>query len=202
MNFRLFNIIFLVLLAGCARQTKMNVPAVPVDAVWEQHQQQAQALDAWSIHARVGVKTEEDSGSATLAWERSPLEFEVYLSGPLGQSLARLYGRFGEVTLEAPGRDPVIAASAEELLLRQTGWLIPFTALEYWVRALPAPYLDYGLSFSEQGLPSHLEQNGWSVEYSRYTLQKGISLPGRIRAEREGVRVTLIIREWSFDTAK
>ena len=133
--------ILLLVLGGCATHQK-TTPAetllsqVALEQAWEQNQALAKNVLSWHVRGRAGVRTEEQSGSVTINWERSPEEFSIYMTGPLGQTLARLEGQgaegvFDYIVLDVPGQEPIASRSAEDLLYSQTGWYLPFRALDY-----------------------------------------------------------------------
>ncbi|WP_281645701.1 lipoprotein insertase outer membrane protein LolB [Parendozoicomonas sp. Alg238-R29] len=201
--------LFVLFLSGCAGGPSTKSEVVLSDEAlqqaWQSNHARAKAITRWEVRGRAGVVTKEQSGAVTIRWDRSPAAFSIYMSGPLGQTLARLEGQ-GEVgssrkiTLDVPGQDPVTATSAEELLYRQTGWILPFSSLDYWLRGIPAPGEGYVRVLNAQGYLAELQQNGWRVVYGSYRNVKGVRLPEKIKAERDGVRVIFSIREWSLNS--
>ena len=132
---------------------------------------------------------------------RSHKLLDLY-DGPVGADLARLEGT-GQgsarlVTLDVPGEEPLTATSAEALLYHQTGWILPFSSLDYWMRGIPAPGTDFVRVLNNEGYLAELEQNGWHVAYGSYKAVGSMRLPSRIKATRDGVRVILSIREWTL----
>ena len=53
-------------------------------------------------------------------------------------------------------------------------------------------------TLNDKGLLEKLEQDGWIVEYSRYSQIDGVDLPGRIRANKEGTTVIVSVRQWTI----
>ena len=198
-----------LLVAGCATGPSTQQPTTALSEValqhaWEQNSAQAKALKSWHVRGRAGVSTPEQSGAVTIRWDRTPDTFSIYMTGPLGQTLARLegtgeVGNSRQVTLDVPGEDSVTASSAEELLYRQTGWILPFSSLDYWLRGIPAPQSDYTRVLNAQGYLAELQQNGWQVIYGSYRKEGKVRLPEKIKAERDGVKVIFSIREWSLN---
>lgn len=183
----------LLTLAGCAPQ-----PIKPVDS-WDTHRDRLTALDTWQISGRMAVRLPDDSNSARLRWHQQQDQFRIDLSGPFGQGRTVIRGQPGQVTLTQGSDEPLEASSAEELIWQATGWLIPVDQLLYWVRGIPAPdSVPTRMTTNAAGLVAELEQSGWHLHYSNYTLIDDFwHLPQRIVASRDSIRLTLVIHEWS-----
>ena len=188
---------FLALLAGCAGQ----VPHETVEghgnsAAWKDHKARITTLDGWQINGKVGIRAPNDSGSGTLFWLQRQGYFDIRLSGPLGRGAARLTGRPDDVTLEVANQGRYHADSPEALLEQQLGWRLPVSHLLWWVRGLPAPDSRSQLTLDGDSHLSRLVQDGWTVEYTRYTEQNGYSLPERLKLKGQDLDVTLVIKDW------
>lgn len=183
----------LVLLAGCAQQ-----PVQPVDD-WETHRRAASELEHWQMSGKVGARLPENSGSARLRWNQNDSDYRIDLSGPFGQGRVVIETLDGRVRLREGGEPPVEAATGEELMRRATGWSFPVEQLKYWVRGIPAPGSKHHLvEFTPEGLLKTLRQSGWTLSYDDYEATGLTPLPGRIIAERDDIRLTLIVYQWSL----
>jgi outer membrane lipoprotein LolB len=98
------------------------------------------------------------------------------------------------------------AADAEELLYRYTGWRLPITNLNYWVRGVPVPDLPAIRELDDAGRLKTLRQQGWEVQYQEYVRFEGHELPNRLTLTYTPVRVTaelpamevrLVIDRWA-----
>lgn len=154
------------------------------------------------LQGKLGIKAPNDSGSATLKWQQNAANYTINLSGPLGQKRIAIIGNESFVELhQAQGIRR--AASAEELIYRETGWSIPVSQLQDWVIGQAAR----GFPITQQTRDEFnrfitLEQLGWSIAYSNYETYnhaaQQFSLPKKIIATREGYKLTLIVREWQL----
>ncbi|GGY79862.1 outer-membrane lipoprotein LolB [Cellvibrio zantedeschiae] len=192
-----------LLLSGCAHKLP-KAPLISED--WPKHQAQVEALGKWQATGKLGVKVPNDGGSMTLRWQQQPNDFAIDFTGPFGQNILGIAGKAGEVTLSEPGKAPITAKTAEELIRRNTGWTIPVAQLTFWVRGLPAPTAKIThFAPNAQGLIGELEQLGWKVTYGEYlSVNAGtetLAMPGRITAEFKDMRLTLVIREWQMEPA-
>ncbi|GGM13019.1 outer-membrane lipoprotein LolB [Pseudomonas asuensis] len=197
-NIRFFLITaLLAFLAGCAGQvTHETVEGHGNAAAWKAHKERITTLDGWQINGKVGIRAPNESGSGTLFWLQRQGYFDIRLSGPLGRGAARLTGRPDDVTLEVANQGRYHADSPEALLEQQLGWRLPVSHLLWWVRGLPAPDSRSQLTLDSDSHLSRLVQDGWTVEYTRYTEQKGYSLPERLKLKGQDLDVTLVIKDW------
>lgn len=188
-------------LVGCA--TKPINPKAPlISANWPEHQTKIEAAQHWQAVGKLGVKVPNDGGSANLRWQQTLNDYQIDLNGPFGQGKMSITGNPKLVTLIEGGNPPQSAKSAEELIRKHTGWTIPVPQLSYWVRGLPAPNAAITrFSPNSQGLLGELEQLGWTVTYGDYLSvgNDNLALPGRIQAQFNDIRLTLVIREWTLE---
>lgn len=185
-------------LAGCAGQAPApDVPRQPDD--WQRQQGDLAALDTWTVAGKVGLRTPEDSRSANLDWSQSPGHYRMLISGPFGAGRSVLEGRQGAVTLTtSDGRFE--ASSPEALMQQQLGWSLPISALDYWVRGLPAPGRSHQQSDDELGFPRTLSQDGWNIRYRDWTYADSLWLPSRLIMTYDDIRATLVVNQWQPQT--
>lgn len=191
-------LLVLFLASGCVHRGSLTPPPNV-----QEHQRQIQAIGNWQLAGKLGIRTADDNGSANLKWDQQLTNYQINLSGPLGQKRTIITGSADKVRLEQTGEAAQEADTAEALIKKSGGWTLPVTQLAYWVRGVPAPELRIThLQQNENGLIDQLVQGGWSVNYSNYRDQnfKGaiLPLPGKITAEYKDVRLVLVIREWNL----
>jgi outer membrane lipoprotein LolB len=187
----------IALLAGCAGLTSREALEGQGDAgLWQAHKQQIASLDAWQINGKVGIRAPKDSGSGTLFWLQRQDYYDIRLSGPLGRGAARLTGRPGAILLEVANQGRYQAATPEQLMQERLGLNLPVSHLLWWIRGLPSPDSKSRLSLDADSRLAQLSQDGWQVEYLRYTEQNGFWLPERIKLSGFDLQVTLVIKDW------
>ena len=186
----------LFLLTSCAR-----LQPLPEGWQLDAREQNLLAVRQWALSGKLGVRSTTESGSLYVHWLQKDVQYDIQLSGPLGQGGGSISGSPDGVILHADGREQR-AASAEELVHRAFGWQLPMQALTYWVRGLPAPELTNreAIERDAQGLLISQAQDGWVLEYSQYKLVQGHALPGRLKAEsaRLGLRLVLVVNDWKL----
>jgi outer membrane lipoprotein LolB len=165
--------------------------------------------DTWAIHAKLGIKNGEDSGSVTLHWRQEGDEYTIQLSGPFGQGNAKLSGNSRAIRIARPGKEPLYSGDPTALVQQTFGWDLPLQHLPYWIRGEQSPlgtraddqghqHTTATIQYNEIGLLSALSQLDWALEYSRYKPQQQRLAPHKIRAKSNGVTLTLLIKEWDF----
>jgi outer membrane lipoprotein LolB len=199
-------LLLLLMISGCAHRGSFTPPPDLLA-----HQQQLQRITHWELNGKLGIRTSDESGSASLKWAQQLANYQINLSGPLGQKRMIITGIPGKVRLEQTGSAALEAKNAEALIKEAAGWTLPVTQLTYWVRGVPAPKQRIThLQQNESGLIAQLQQGGWSITYSNYKnysyrdqtttphTDQTFSLPGKITAEHEDVRLILVIRDWQL----
>lgn len=163
--------------------------------------------ERWQLNGKIGLRAPQFAESAYVNWRQCGDRFNIRISGPLGQTVARIDGREELLTLQFEGREPMTTSEPELLMQQQLGWSLPIRALRYWVRAQAAPGNDATFSGSEQQ-PTALQQQNWQVDYLAYNQTEATSLPSKLRlsrndkeAERDNLQATLLINEWSLGDA-
>jgi outer membrane lipoprotein LolB len=61
---------------------------------------------------------------------------------------------------------------------------------------LPAPSIPADKLLDNFGHVSQLKQQGWLIEYQRFTQFKGLDVPAKIRLTMGSAKVKLVISQW------
>lgn len=175
-------LLLILLLGGCA--------SAPVAV-----QRPAEPDAPFAFNGRVAFKQGERSESAGVRWVHRAGEDDILLLAPLGQTVAHIHRDGQEATLDASGQH--FAAQDMEALMQQAlGWQLPFSGLRHWVAAEPAPESEASIERDANGQMSLLRQQGWEIAYTRYAAETPDALPLRLKLQRDGMEVTLLIDEW------
>ncbi|MCK5360412.1 MAG: outer membrane lipoprotein LolB [Gammaproteobacteria bacterium] len=163
-------------------------------------------LGYWQLHARIGLRSKNRSGSATLIWEETPKSRKLRLIGPLGGGVIQLQQDAKGVTITDSTGKVWIDNNAEDLILRVTGWQIPVSGLRWWLLGLVEPGSKAASTFGRSQNLNRVQQDGWNVTLDNYTLYDDYRLPAAIVVESEYdkdheryLRAKLIIKDWKFD---
>jgi outer membrane lipoprotein LolB len=192
---RLAAVILTLGLNACAGLPPAPPTGVDAEQLWEARRAQLDTLRRWSLVGRIAVNGGNESWSSHVRWVQRDDDYEIDFSTFLGQRVAQVTGRAGDVTLTLPGRDSVSAASAAQLLTKVFGWQMPVESLRYWVLGLPVPGEAREWSIDGLGRLQELQQDGWHVSYTEYG-KGGQGLPRRFVVTHPQWRIRVVVDEW------
>lgn len=194
-------IMALSLLAGCATTQLPSSEAERSAEQWQAQKASVEQLQTWELNGKVGLRTPQESTSANIDWRQTPYHFRILLSGPAGTGRSTLEGRDGRVSMTtSDGRFE--AESPEQLMDEQMGWSLPVSHLTDWVRGLPADDRPHQMTRDELGFPATLEQDGWTIDYRRWTHFNDLWLPGRLVMNYGDLRITLVVTRWQSENSQ
>ena len=152
---------------------------------------------------KISLRPLADSGiqgfTASYRWQQTGADFDLELWGALGQGRTRIHGGAGRVTIvDSTGRT-VKSRRPQRLLRRHLGWSLPLDVLGWWLQGQPAPVpAPRRMKFQPNADLVLLEQLDWTLRFDRHAdVAAQQRRPGRIRAENDSLRLTIVVREWS-----
>lgn len=155
-------------------------------------------LDHWKIKARVAVKNNQESFSATLDWKKAQKKFNFHLYGLFGATYAHLIQNSHDAILRLPDDRTYYHSNAEQLLHQTLGWNFPIDALSYWVKGLPSNKQGESIVRMNNGNLEEAYFNNWQVSFSRYQNYSGYLMPKVIKATHPQMSIKLVIQSWTF----
>ncbi len=167
---------------------------------WQDRAATLAKIQAWDIKAVMAVQTHAgtEGGSANLQWQQRYQNFTLLLFGPLGAGSMKIAGRPGYVLLETADGQTFSASSTEILLAQQTGWQLPVSDLYYWIRGLPVPGVPANKQFDAYHHLVKLNQQGWTIDFLRYSVVHQVDVPTKISLENWRIKVKMVIRQWDW----
>jgi outer membrane lipoprotein LolB len=120
----------------------------------------------FSIAGRISARRGANGVAGGFVWTHAPAHDEIDLSTPLGQTLARLSGEPGNVSITLSDGRVETAATWRALTDRALGVTIPVEGLAWWIRGHPAPTSPSSVERDDRGRVSVLRQNGWEIVYA------------------------------------
>ena len=189
---RLFAILTMLLMAGCATLPP-PVSQTPVDLA---------RINQWQARGRIAVSGgEAGGGSGSFDWQQHDDRADVQIRGPLG---------IGSVELEVSGsaEDPAVrlqtangatleSQAAWDELENRLGAAVPAGSLRFWMLGRAAPGEHRWSEPDPQGVTT-LEQDGWRIDYQKYSDAPGARVPIRISATSGDARVRILIDRWQL----
>jgi outer membrane lipoprotein LolB len=157
----------------------------------------------FSLRGRTAVKAGTESVTASLQWRQRSLESRVRLSGPLGAGTMIVTWNPGTLRIATSRGQQFEGAEAEDLLLRELGYVPPFAALRYWVLGLEAPgEAATERSVAESGRVGEIVQQQWRIRYTEWRrVRAGVSsvqLPRKLIATRDDLRLSVVVDKWTL----
>lgn len=175
--------------AGCATAPRPGAP-LPADL---------HDLDRWQARGRLGVSSGGGGGSGSFIWEQRNDVADVQIRGPVGLGSVRLQvkgdDRNPSVRLETSNGQVLESEAAWSELEARLGASVPAGRLRYWMLGLAAPG-EHRWSEPTSDGETTLEQDGWRIDYQRFSTDPGARVPIRIRATRGDARVRIVIDQW------
>jgi outer membrane lipoprotein LolB len=189
--------VVLIALAACA-PVRTRGTAAQISA-----QQSRETLLAprtsWNFDGHFAVSDGHDGGSGTLTWQADGANFSLVLRAPVTGKTVQLQGGPGGAVLTGLRELPIRGDNAQALLTDEFGWHMPVEQLTWWVRGLRAPESPAEVSYGKDGLPSLLQQDGWTVEYRDWYADSKPPLPRKIYAAKPPYTVRLLIEQWRIE---
>ena len=187
---------------SCSLKTTKQTVETPD---WQQRQVQLSAISGWTMRARIGIRSQQVNGSASMIWEESVSGRTLDLLGPLGGGAIHLVQNETGATLTDSKGMSWYNSNARDLVREATGWEIPVSSLRWWILGLTEPGSIASYSLDEQSRLQSIEQHGWLVTYNRYARFGAYELPSSITvtsdkkpADYDAVQVKLIIKGWEI----
>lgn len=192
-------LLILLLTLNACTGVKVKEPDSDNNAAYQNRTAKLSAIARWGLVGKISLDDGDQGGSGRLQWDVQPGHSELDFYGALGRGAWHLQiGAEGAYLKTADGSEET-AASVDELIQASVGWPVPFEALQWWVRGLPAPGAIESEQLGPEGVLLSLHQFGWSVEFNRYDSVGGVGLPVRLNATRDQYRVKLAVRRWRMD---
>jgi outer membrane lipoprotein LolB len=182
-------------LSACATRESVSLP--PMDD-WATRQAVLSATDEWEFAGRIGVSAGTEGFNGKLWWRQDGVVFRARVSGPVGIGTVFINGDRTELTLTDRNGEVTELRNAEAELRQRYGWTIPVTSLRYWALGIPDPRDTADADIGPDGHLLHLQQRDWEITIDRYAEGGGETMPRRLTAIADDIRVRLIIDSWTF----
>ncbi len=161
------------------------------------HSHELEQFAHWRLQGKLGLKTPQDSKSAYLDWKNKDLDYRISLHGLFGLGRVQINKNGNEVEVKSK-KEIYRDTSARLLLLNITGWDLPIEGLQYWIKGqLDPTSVPKNIEYDQTNTQIQtLNQNGWNIRYLKYTSYKNLTLPSKLTASRDGLKLTLVIKKW------
>ena len=190
-------VLLLLCISGCATTPALQAPVDPVR--YQAHLEKLQAMMAFQLSGRIGVRYDNEGFSGAIRWQHTALEDNILILSPLGQGVARIVRDKAGVTLTTSQQEIYHDIDAESLTQAVLGWRLPLQQLQYWVLGRDAPALPAQKQWNGDNQLSQLQQGDWQITYSDYQEVRNMALPGKIIIHHQRAEIKLIVNRWEFE---
>lgn len=174
-------------------------PRTTGSSEWNAQQARLDAMASWQANGKIALRSATASESARINWLQSDNNSQIKLNGPLGIGAMSISSDGQTLVVEQGKAYRTLDISTPEAIFTNTGWQLPLQALPYWLKGIPSP--DYAVDevvFTENGDNiEQLQQDGWRISYNRYSSFESLTLPTLLVAERDDMRLKLVLQQWS-----
>ena len=147
---------------------------------------------AFELAGRIAVRYQDRGFSSALRWKHDGAADEIWLTSPLGQTLAYLQSDAEGATLTGSDKKEYRASSIDSLVRSAFGWRFPVADLRFWVVGAvvpgPQPVL---LERDPAQRINKLEQGDWQVAFNYATVDS--QRPARLTVNGNDAEIRLVI---------
>ena len=186
-------------LTGCTTNPAIDSPPTePKTLSWPEHFKTIALIDNWQANAKIAIKVNRESQTATMIWRQEKDLFDLVFSGPFGQSAIKLQGDSQSATLTLPKETPLTGPRTSELLRKRLGWELPVENAKYWILGIPSPLSKNQATLKDERL-FKLVQDGWDISYTKYNKIDQHYLPAKIILTRGDVKLLIAVYKWDTE---
>ncbi len=165
---------------------------------WPLRQAQLDNLQHWALQGSILIKHQRQSWHARLHWQQQGQgRYQINVFSPLGAGVGRLQGTPEQSVFTTAQGEVHRAKSAEALLMRELGWQLPLAGLQSWLKGVPAQNLAVSaLTRDRYQRLDALQQQGWRIDYQRYSQVQGMQLPSQLLMRRQDWEIRTVVTAW------
>lgn len=154
-------------------------------------------MPAFELAGRVAVRYQEKGFSSSLRWKQAAGRDEIWLTAPLGQTIAYLQADADGATITGADQRQYRAASIESLTKSAFGWRFPVDGMRYWVFGEAAPATPPGaVERDAAGRIARLKHDDWQVAFNYAADAKR---PSRLDIAGNDAEIRLVIDDLTRD---
>ena len=176
-KFRCGVVLYAGFLAACA-----DMPAPPA----------VDAAPAFELAGRIAARYQDRAFSSALRWTQNAGSDEIWLTAPLGQTIAFLQADASGATITTADQKQYRASSIENLTRSALGWRLPVAGMHYWVLGRPAPEMPVSLvERDDANRLVRFRQIDWQITF--HYSESGATRPSRIEIAGNDAEIRLVI---------
>lgn len=160
-------------------------------------QREAVAPPSFELSGRIVVRYQERGFTSAVRWQQSARADEIWLTAPLGQTIAYLRADGADATLTTSEQKQYHANSIESLTRSAFGWPLPVAGIRHWVLGQSAP----GMTLANVERDGDQRLTRFTQDAWRVTLgypANGEPRPSRIEVARADAEIRLVIDSFAL----
>ncbi|RPB36899.1 lipoprotein localization factor LolB [Vibrio diabolicus] len=201
MTLRSFILFFLscLLLACCS-----SVPESVTSVEWQAHEQRLETIQDFQATGKLGYIGPDQRQNLNFYWKHSSALSQLRLTTILGQTALKLTITPQGATVETYDDQVLSSRSANQLIYRLTGLMMPVEHMPDWLLGLPTDADKFQLSPTNtlQALNKQIGLNDWRIAYQRYGdvqwHEQSLPLPNKLKLTTADVKINLVITKWNI----
>ena len=155
-------------------------------------QRAAETAPAFELAGRIVARYQDRAFTSALRWKQSAASDEIWLTAPLGQTIAYLRADGDGATLIAADQRQIRAGSIESLTQSAFGWRFPVAGMRYWVLGQPAPGMMLAaVERDDADRITRLKQDDWQIAFN-YAEPAAVR-PSRLEMAGADAEIRLVI---------
>ena len=159
-----------------------------------------QPISVWTAKGKFSVKMldadgQKKGGSAYFIWQQKAHDYQITLTGPLGQGRTVLNGGTDLISLNSEQTGYIEASSPEKLFEQAFGWTAPVSYLKKWLEGKPATPHPEDI-YAENGTLQSAREGEWQADFKNYRHVNNTLLPQKIIITGPNLSMTVLVSDW------
>jgi outer membrane lipoprotein LolB len=147
---------------------------------------------AFDLTGRMVVRFQNRGFTSAVRWTQNGGSDDIWLTAPLGQTIAYLRADRDGATLTAADQRQYHASSIENLTKSAFGWRFPVAGMRHWVFGQPAPGMTTAaVERDDASRITRLSQDDWQVAFNY--ADPGAARPSRVEAAGADAEIRFVI---------
>jgi outer membrane lipoprotein LolB len=151
-----------------------------------------ESVPPFELAGRIAVRYQEHAFASSLRWTQAAGRDDIWLTAPLGQTIAHLEADAQGATLTGADQRQYRAGSIESLTYSALGWRFPVAGMRFWVFGEAAPGTPpAAVERDDTRRLTRFTQYDWQVAFTYATLDA--ARPSRIDLAGSDAQIRLVI---------
>ncbi len=185
--------LILVFISACTTTQTKTPPSA--DIIPELSVAKLSIPEKWTANGRISAIRGEENWYARFSWIQQANDFKIRFTGPLGETQLQISQIGPDILLKTPSIERS-SNNLEQLILQETGWVFPVRSLHYWLYGVAEPDIAAKFHYNVAGQISEIVQQGWHIQYSKWLPVGEQTLPKKIIATKNDLKIKIIISQW------